>query len=376
VTVDALALTRELIRCNSVTPADGGAQDVLARVLAGQGFTVHRLRFGEAPDGPVDNLFATIGEGTPHFAFAGHTDVVPPGDAADWSSDPFGGEIVDGRLVGRGAADMKSAIAAFVAAARAPASGRLSLIITGDEEGPATYGTAPMLAWMAANNLVPDLCLVGEPTSGTVLGDTVKIGRRGSLNAWITVPGTQGHVAYPDRADNPIRRLVAALAALEARLLDEGSDWFQPSNLEVTDLAVGNPASNVIPAEARARVNIRFNDHHEGAVLERWLRDTVAEHAPRAEIVVRISGEAFLTEPGDLSAIVGDAIEAVTGQPPALSTSGGTSDARFIRSLCPVIEFGMVGATMHKIDESVAVTDIGALQAIYAGVLERVFGRV
>jgi len=376
VTVDALALTRELIRCNSVTPADGGAQDVLARVLAGQGFTVHRLRFGEAPDGPVDNLFATIGEGTPHFAFAGHTDVVPPGDAADWSSDPFGGEIVDGRLVGRGAADMKSAIAAFVAAARAPASGRLSLIITGDEEGPATYGTAPMLAWMAANNLVPDLCLVGEPTSGTVLGDTVKIGRRGSLNAWITVPGTQGHVAYPDRADNPIRRLVAALAALEARLLDEGSDWFQPSNLEVTDLAVGNPASNVIPAEARARVNIRFNDHHEGAVLERWLRDTVAEHAPRAEIVVRISGEAFLTEPGDLSAIVGDAIEAVTGQPPALSTSGGTSDARFIRSLCPVIEFGMVGATMHKIDESVAVADIGALQAIYAGVLERVFGRV
>lgn len=375
-TVDALALTRELIRCNSVTPADGGAQDVLARVLAGQGFTVHRLRFGEAPDGPVDNLFATIGEGTPHFAFAGHTDVVPPGDAADWSSDPFGGEIVDGRLVGRGAADMKSAIAAFVAAARAPASGRLSLIITGDEEGPATYGTAPMLAWMAANNLVPDLCLVGEPTSGTVLGDTVKIGRRGSLNAWITVPGTQGHVAYPDRADNPIRRLVAALAALEARLLDEGSDWFQPSNLEVTDLAVGNPASNVIPAEARARVNIRFNDHHEGAVLERWLRDTVAEHAPRAEIVVRISGEAFLTEPGDLSAIVGDAIEAVTGQPPALSTSGGTSDARFIRSLCPVIEFGMVGATMHKIDESVAVADIGALQAIYAGVLERVFGRV
>ncbi len=374
-TVDALALTRELIRCNSVTPADGGAQDVLARVLAAQGFTVHRLRFGEAPDGPIDNLFATIGEGTPHFAFAGHTDVVPPGDADDWSSDPFAGAIVDGRLIGRGAADMKSAIAAFVAAAHRPASGRLSLIITGDEEGPATYGTAPMLAWMAANNLVPDLCLVGEPTSGSVLGDTVKIGRRGSLNAWITVPGTQGHVAYPDRADNPIRRLVAALAALEARVLDDGSDWFQPSNLEITDLAVGNPASNVIPAEARARVNIRFNDLHEGADLERWLRETVAEHAPRAEIVVRISGEAFLTEPGDLSTIVGDAVEAVTGRRPDLSTSGGTSDARFIRQLCPVIEFGHVGATMHKIDESVAVADIGALQAIYAGVLARVFGR-
>ena len=375
--IDAVELARDLIRCASVTPADAGAQDVLAAALEANGFTVHRLTFGEAPDGPVDNLFATIGDGTPHFAFAGHTDVVPPGDVAHWQSPPFDGEIIDGNLHGRGAADMKSAVAAFAAAAVTTprAGGRLSLIITGDEEGPATFGTAPLLAWIAARNLVPDFCLVGEPTSAAVFGDTVKIGRRGSLNAWITVHGTQGHVAYPSRADNPVTRLVAICAELEARLLDEGSDWFEPSNLEVVDLSVGNPSTNIIPAEARARLNIRFNDLHEGIALEAWLRGVVASQAPRAEVVVRISGEAFLTEPGDLSDVVGDAVEAVTGRRPELSTTGGTSDARFIRRLCPVIEFGLVGASMHKIDEAVPVADIAALQAVYAGVIERIFAR-
>lgn len=370
----ALDLARAMIACPSVTPVDAGAQDVLAAALEAQGFTVHRMTFGDVPDGPVDNLFATIGEGHPHFAFAGHSDVVPTGDPAKWSVPPFAATVADGQLVGRGAADMKGSIAAFVAAAARPRSpGRLSLIITGDEEGPATWGTAPLLDWIEARSLVPDLCLVGEPTSARVLGDTIKIGRRGSLNAWITVNGAQGHVAYPDRADNPVTRLVAILGALKARTLDSGSDWFQPSNLEVTDLTVGNPATNVIPAQASARLNIRFNDLHRGPDLEAWLRGVVSAQAPSAEVQVRISGEAFLTEPGPLSALVAEAIAAVTGITPELSTSGGTSDARFIRRLCPVVEFGLVGTSMHKIDESVPVADIDALTEIYAGVMGRVF---
>ena len=374
-----LALARALIACPSVTPADAGAQDVLAAALAALGFSVHRLRFGVAPDGPIDNLFATIGTGGPHFAFAGHTDVVPAGDG--WSVDPFAADVADGRLVGRGAADMKGAIAAFVTAAARHvarhdsrgAPGTLSLIITGDEEGPATFGTAPLLDWMEQHGHVPDLCLVGEPTSARMLGDTIKVGRRGSLNAWITVNGAQGHVAYPARADNPITRLVAILGDLKARGLDTGSDWFDASNLEVTDISVGNPATNVIPAQASARLNIRFNDHHRGSDLEAWLRATVAAHAPSADVTVRISGEAFLTEPGALSGIVADAVTAVTGIVPDLSTSGGTSDARFIRRLCPVVEFGLPGASMHKIDESVAVADLATLVEIYDGVLQRVF---
>ena len=373
--IDPLDLAQALIRCPSVTPADAGAQDVLTTALEGIGFTVDRLTFGEAPDGPVANLFATIGSGTPHFAFAGHTDVVPPGDG--WSGDPFAATVADGWLAGRGAADMKGSIAAFVAAAeRAVArgfTGRLSLIVTGDEEGPATFGTAPLLAWMEAHGHVPEMCLVGEPTSAALLGDTIKIGRRGSLNAWITVNGAQGHVAYPGRADNPITRLVAIVARLKARILDEGSDWFDASNLEITDLTVGNPATNVIPAKASARLNIRFNDLHRGADLEMWLRQVVADEAPSADITVRISGEAFLTEPGALSSLVAAAIQSVTGTLPALSTSGGTSDARFIRRLCPVVEFGLVGASMHKVDEAVPVADIVALTAIYDAVLARVF---
>jgi succinyl-diaminopimelate desuccinylase len=374
---DAVALTRDLIRCPSVTPADAGALDVLENVLAGLGFACTRLPMGQAPDGPVDNLFATISGGDgPHFAFAGHSDVVPVGDAAGWSEPPFAAHLRDGFIVGRGAADMKGALAAMVAAcarhlAKGPPRGRISLIITGDEEGPATFGTNPMLDWLEEQGLVPDLCLVGEPTSQHQLGDMMKIGRRGSLNAWITVNGAQGHVAYPTRADNPITRLVAILAALKARHLDDGNAWFQPSNLEVTDLAVGNPATNLIPAQAQARLNIRFNNEHSGAGLADWIRQTVAAYAPSASVEVRISGEAFLTEPGALSALVADAVTAVTGRTPELSTSGGTSDARFIRRLCPVVEFGLPGQSMHKVDEHAAVADINGLADVYEAVLAR-----
>jgi succinyl-diaminopimelate desuccinylase len=379
--LDPVQLTCDLIRCPSVTPADEGALDVLERALAGLGFTCTRLPFGHPPDGPVDNLFATIGDGDgPHFAFAGHSDVVPAGDLAGWSEDPFAAAIRDGFIVGRGAADMKGALAAMAAAAarhlaHGPIKGRLSFIITGDEEGPATFGTAPMLDWLEANQLVPDLCLVGEPTSQHQLGDMMKIGRRGSLNAWITVNGAQGHVAYPHRASNPITPLVAILAALKARALDAGNDWFQPSNLEITDIAVGNPATNLIPAQARARINIRFNNEHSGAALEAWIRDTVAAHAPSAHVEVKISGEAFLTEPGPLSTLIADAVHAVTGRTPELSTTGGTSDARFIRRLCPVVEFGLPGQTMHKVDEHAAVADVAGLAEIYTDVLARVFAR-
>jgi succinyl-diaminopimelate desuccinylase len=373
---DVVALARALVRCASITPADAGAQDVLAESLAALGFAVHRLPLGGPPDGPVENLFATIGSGTPHFAFAGHTDVVPTGDLAGWSAPPFAADIADGFLIGRGAADMKGAIAAFVVAAGRHVArkrpGRLSLIITGDEEGPATFGTNPMLDWLEGEGLVPDFCLVGEPTS-QVLGDTIKIGRRGSINAWITVNGAQGHVAYPHRADNPISRLVAILAELKARVLDEGNAWFQPSNLEITDISVGNPATNVIPAQARARLNIRFNDGHCGADLESWIRAIVTAHAPSAHVDIQISGEAFLTPPGTLSGLVAAAITEVTGRVPELSTTGGTSDARFIRRLCPVVEFGLPGASMHRVDESVALADLAALADIYDGVLRRAF---
>lgn len=372
--MDPLPLARALIRCPSVTPADAGAIGVLADALEALGFRCTRLSFGGPPDGPVENLFATIGSGAPHFAFAGHTDVVPAG--AGWSVDPFAAEVADGFLVGRGAADMKGALAAMVTAAAAHVArgrpGTLSFIVTGDEEGPATFGTDRLLDWMVAHGHRPDQCLVGEPTSVRALGDVVKIGRRGSLNAWITVNGAQGHVAYPDRADNPVRRLVAILADLQGRQLDSGTDWFSPSNLEVTDLEVGNPATNLIPAQARARLNIRFNDRHRGPALAGWIEEVVARHAPSADVRIRISGEAFLTEPGPLSDLVVEAVAAETGLTPVLSTSGGTSDARFIRRLCPVVEFGLPGQTMHKVDEQAALADIAALARIYDRLLERV----
>jgi succinyl-diaminopimelate desuccinylase len=371
-------LARALVRCPSVTPADAGALDLMEGALVSLGFRCWRLTFGEAPDGPVQNLFARLGDAGPHFAFAGHTDVVPPGDLARWSADPFAGAVESGVLVGRGAADMKGALAAMVEAARRHVArggpGSLSFILTGDEEGPATYGTDPLLDWMEREGHVPDAALVGEPTSVRALGDMVKVGRRGSLNAWITILGAQGHVAYPHRADNPVRRLVRILGALQDRVLDEGTDWFAPSNLEVVDLEVGNPATNVIPAKASARLNIRFNDRHRGADLETWIRETVETHAPAAEVRVRISGEAFLTEPGPLSDLVAGAVETVTGVAPELSTSGGTSDARFIRRLCPVVEFGLPGESMHKVDERAAVADIERLADVYDEVLKKYFG--
>jgi succinyl-diaminopimelate desuccinylase len=365
---DPTTLARDLIRCASVTPADAGAQNVLAASLQALGFAVTRLRFGNTP-----NLFARIGTTAPHFCFAGHTDVVPAGDGA-WSADPFAGELRDGVLYGRGACDMKGAIAAFVAAcaghlARGAPAGSISLLITGDEEGPATDGTAKVLEWMQANGQIPDFCLVGEPTSQARLGDIVKIGRRGSLNATVTVHGIQGHSAYPQRADNPVHRLVAALAALTAAPLDAGSDWFEPSSLQITSVDVGNPASNVIPAAARAKLNIRFNDRHDSASLTAWLRAVIAAHAERFDLDIQVSGESFLTTPGPLVERLRAAIAAVAGVQPRLDTGGGTSDARFIARVCPVAEFGLVGSTMHQVDERVPVEELRALARIYEEVL-------
>lgn len=369
--IDPVALTKRLIACPSVTPADAGAMAVIAETLETIGFTVHRFVAGEAPDGPVENLFATRGEGGPHFAFAGHSDVVPPGEG--WQGDPFIPEVRGELLYGRGAVDMKGAIGAFIAAAARidQQQGTLSLIITGDEEGPATYGTVALIDWMNARGIRPDLCLVGEPTSTHRLGDMVKIGRRGSVNIWIENEGAQGHVAYPHLADNPIPALVKALDALAALHLDDGNAWFQPSNLEITTIDVGNTATNVIPAAAKARINIRFNDEHRGADLVERVRATVAAHAPHATLRAIISGESFITPPGEFSAMIAAAVEKVTGLVPELSTTGGTSDARFLSRLCPVVEFGLCNATMHKLDEAVAIADLHQLADIYEEIIRK-----
>ena len=365
---DPLPLAQALLRCASVTPADAGAQTVLADALRATGFTVTHLRYGE-----IENLFAEIGGDGPHFCFAGHTDVVPPG--AMWDGDPFGGEVRDGVLHGRGACDMKGAIAAFVAAVTDyKGLGSISLLITGDEEGPATDGTVRVLEWMAEHGHIPDLCLVGEPTNPQRLGEVIKIGRRGSLNAGITVHGTQGHAAYPQRADNPVHRLVRALSALTEAKLDAvgegaGSEWFELSTLQVTSIDVGNPAANVIPGSAAARLNIRFNDRHTGAALEAWLRATLAQHAERFELDVAVSGEAFLTAPGPLVDRLVAAVAKATGVTPRLDTGGGTSDARFIARHCPVAEFGLVGATMHQANERVPVEELRHLARVYGAVL-------
>ncbi|MGK6320564.1 succinyl-diaminopimelate desuccinylase [Sphingomonas sp. DT-204] len=364
--VDVVALAKALIECESVTPARGTVFDVLEAALAPLGFAIERFVAG----GEVENLLAVRGSGGRHFAFAGHLDVVPPGNG--WTSGPFEGAIRGDLLYGRGAVDMKGAIAAFVAAlAAAPAEGTVSLIVTGDEEGPALHGTRALIDRMAERGLAPDLCLVGEPTSAQRLGDTVKIGRRGSVNIWIDVPGRQGHVAYPHLADNPIPKLVAALAEIDAVVLDHGSEWFQPSNIEPTDLIVGNPATNVIPGAASARLSIRFNDQQRGEDLVELIRRIVHSQAPEAEVRAMISGEAFLTPPGTFSTMVSDAIEAQLGLRPELSTTGGTSDARFLSKLCPTVEFGLVNATMHKLDEAVALADLRALSAVYADILQR-----
>jgi len=364
---DPAALAEALIACPSVTPATGAVFDCLEAMLAPLGFTVSRFVDGEAPEEPVENLLAVRAGTGPHFAFAGHLDVVPPGEG--WTSDAFRPERRGELLYGRGAVDMKGSIAAFVAAvARAGnETGPLSLLITGDEEGDAVHGTRALMRHMAARGVTPDLCLVGEPTSVNRLGDMIKIGRRGSVNMWITVPGMQGHVAYPHLAKNPISPLVRILAAIEAIVLDEGTDWFQPSNIEITDLHVGNPATNVIPGKATARLSIRFNDLHSGASLTERIGAIVA--AEGGLLDAKISGEAFLTPPGPLSTLVSAAIEAETGLVPELSTSGGTSDARFLSALCPVVEFGLVNATMHKLDEAVALSDLEQLTAIYGRIV-------
>lgn len=372
---DPLALAQALIRCPSITPQDAGALDVLESALTALGFTCHRLRFEDAATDPVENLYARLGTEGPNFCYAGHTDVVPVGTG--WTVDPFGAEVIDGSLFGRGAADMKTAIACFVAAiakysaTHDPQSGSISLLITGDEEGPAINGTTKVLDWLSERGETLDACLVGEPTNPTRLGEMIKIGRRGSLNAKLTVYGTQGHVAYPHLADNPILSLMRLLEALTGSPLDKGSQTFQPSTLTLTSVDVGNTATNVIPAEARAAFNIRFNDLHSGESLTNWLNETLKTAADETsfELDVVVSGESFVTPPGHLSTLVAKSVEGVTGQIPELSTSGGTSDARFIRKACPVVEFGLVGQTMHKSDERCSLRDMSDLTEIYHHIL-------
>jgi succinyl-diaminopimelate desuccinylase len=359
--MDAASLARDLVRCNSVTPADGGAQAVLIDVLENQGFTVTKLKYGE-----IENFFAERPGPGPHLCFAGHTDVVPPGEG--WAHDPFAATEAEGVIFGRGAVDMKGSIAAFTAAA-AEMPGHISFLITGDEEGEAVNGTVKVLEWMREHGKIPDFCVVGEPTSQFKLGDTVKVGRRGSMNALINMPGRQGHAAYPHLADNAVHKLIPVLAELAARKLDEGNDFFQPSSLQITTMDVGNPVTNVIPGHATARLNIRFNDGHTGASLTAWLREVLDRHAPEAELHVSVSGEAFLTRPGPEIEILAQAVERVTGIAPDRNTGGGTSDARFISRYCPVAEFGLVGASMHKVDEAVPIAELRQLTAVYKALI-------
>ena len=371
---DPVDLAARLIRCPSITPARGEVFDVLEQALAPLDFEIHRWTMGDAPDGPTENMVAIRGSGSPHFGFAGHLDVVPPGEG--WSVDPFEGSIHDGLLVGRGANDMKSAIAAFVAAVSRvdPTAGTISLLITGDEEGYATYGTPRIIDWLNERNIRPDMILIGEPTSVDRLGDTVKIGRRGSVNMWIEAPGVQGHVAYPHRATNPIGPLARIIAALDAVHLDDGTDVFPPSNIEFTAISTPTSASNVIPGSATAQLNIRFNNLHRGEDLVRMVEEIAEREAPGSQVRARISGEAFLTPPGPLYDVVVAAIEEETGETPELSTSGGTSDGRFLIQLCPVVDFGLPNATMHKVGECAAIEDIRALSNIYEKILRNVLG--
>ncbi len=383
---DPAEITARLIRCQSVTPAEGGALDALQSLLQPAGFRCIRLPFSQAGTPDVDNLYARFGTGAPHFCFAGHCDVVPAGEAASWSLPPFSGEQRDGLIYGRGAVDMKGAVACFTVAAlnylRARGkdfAGSISLLITGDEEGPAINGTAKMLSWLEQNGEIPDHCLVGEPTNPEQLGDAIKIGRRGSLSGTLTLTGTQGHVAYPHLADNPLDKMVRILARVTRDALDEGSAHFEPSTLALTSIDVGNAAGNVIPAKATARFNIRFNDHHTADSLGAWLhahcRAVIEEMGGAYDLDLASSAECFLTEPGPLVDLVAEAVGAVTGRRPALSTSGGTSDARFIKAYCPVVEFGLVGKTMHQIDECVACDDLTQLTRIYGEVLNAYFNR-
>ncbi|HWM45415.1 MAG TPA: succinyl-diaminopimelate desuccinylase [Xanthobacteraceae bacterium] len=382
---DPLAIARDLLRCPSVTPQEGGALAYLARVLGDAGFAVQRVTFSEPGHDDVENLYARIGTGAPNLVFAGHTDVVPQGDETRWTHGPFAGEIADGKLYGRGAVDMKGGIACFVAAALdyvaaqgGKSKGSISFLITGDEEGVAVNGTVKLLQWAKARGETFDHCVLGEPSNPDSMSDMIKIGRRGSQNGTLIVTGTPGHVAYPERADNPVRGVVALIGALQAEPLDNGSAHFDPSNLEFTSIDVGNPTVNVIPGEARARFNIRFNDRHTQASLRALVEERVAK-AAGGRIRWRIAWEpsnadSFVTAPGPFVDVVRAAVADVTGKTPALSTTGGTSDARFIKNYCPVVEFGLVNQTMHKIDECVPTADLVTLTAIYRRVLERYFG--
>jgi succinyl-diaminopimelate desuccinylase len=372
--IDALALAQALIRRPSVTPKDAGALDVLEAVLKELGFVTHRLPFGD-----VDNLYARLGTEAPHFCFAGHTDVVPVGEG--WNTDPFAAEIKDGMLYGRGAADMKSAIAAFVAAAAKTGrpKGSISLLITGDEEGAAVNGTVKLLEWLTARGEKINHCVVGEPTSVGQAGDTLKIGRRGSINFKLTVKGVQGHVGYPQKAKNPIPALAELITQLAIHKLDKGTEHFDPSTLAFTGVDVGNDATNVIPGEARAAFNIRFNDKHTPDSLANWVKDRAAQIAQQSgceiDVAAQTSGVSFLTAPGKFTQLISDTVASITGQSPFFSTSGGTSDARFIKDVCPVVELGLAGATMHKADECVAVSEIAALTDIYAALLAAYFAK-
>ncbi len=380
--VDPVLLARDLLRCPSVTPAEGGALALIEGVLRDRGFTCHRLTFSEPGTAPVENLYARIGTGSPHLVFAGHTDVVPIGDETSWSCPPFEGRIVGDTLYGRGAVDMKGGLACAVAAAldfletRTP-GGSISFLITGDEEGIAVNGTVKLLQWAAERGETFDQCILGEPTNAQALGDMIKVGRRGSQNGTLVVTGKQGHVAYPERADNPVRGLVALMNALMAEPLDNGTANFGPSNLEFTSIDIGNPTVNLIPAAARARFNIRFNDRHTQSSL-RALIESRAQAAAGGRVRFAIEWEpsnadAFLAPPGPFTELVVGAIAEVTGRKPALSTTGGTSDARFIKNYCPVLEFGLVGQTMHAVDERTPVADLVALTKVYRTVLERYF---
>jgi succinyl-diaminopimelate desuccinylase len=384
-TADPVAVARDLVRCRSVTPEDGGALAYLQNVLSKAGFTVHRMTFAEPGTAPIENLYARIGGEKPNLVFAGHTDVVPPGDEAAWRHPPFAGEIAGDKLYGRGAVDMKGGIACFVAAASdylaanggKPKRGSLSLLITGDEESVAVNGTVKLLQWAAERGEKFDHCILGEPSNVETLGDTIKAGRRGSLNGTLIVTGRQGHVAYPDRADNPIRGLVTLIAALQAPL-DDGSAQFAPSNLEFTSIDVGNPTVNLIPGEARARFNIRYNDHHSQTalkmLLDRRARDAAAGRVHYAFDWQPSNADVFVAKPGPFTDLAAAAIAEVTGRQPKLSTTGGTSDARFIKDYCPVLEFGLVGQTMHSVDECTPVADLVTLTAVYRRIIEKYFG--
>lgn len=380
---DPVALARALMRCPSVTPAEGGALSCLEAALCAAGFAVHRMVASEPGAADVENLYARIGAQSPNLVFAGHTDVVPPGDEARWRHGPFSGDIVEGVLFGRGAVDMKGAIACMVAAVQdyladrsGEPKGSISFLVTGDEEGIAVNGTVKLLQWAAARGETFDHCILGEPTNPRELGDMVKIGRRGSLSGTLIVTGTQGHVAYPALADNPVRRIVAVMAAVMAEPLDGGSGHFDPSNLEFTSVDVANRTVNVIPAEARARFNIRYNDHHTAASLKALVEARARAAADGGHVRFEwepSNADVFLTRPGAFTKLVTSAIAETTGRKPALSTSGGTSDARFIKDYCPVVEFGLVNATMHKVDECVAAADLLALTAVYRNILDRYF---